>query len=147
MNQIDDNVKDAAKEIIREIIEIKNKQDTIYKEYCDETEIITGRLMAVNQLLIALKKTILDIKNPYLSFFFAQIFENVDIKAHEQIVLKSTDPEFSYWFVENFYDIADVKAHKKLILESGNTTYINLFSSMMENIRDSINDKIKLLTI
>ena len=62
MNQIDDNVKDAAKEIIREIIEIKNKQDTIYKEYCDETEIITGEATssaaASNACIIAMLSTL-----------------------------------------------------------------------------------------
>ncbi len=90
------------------------------------------------QLYFGSKKTvelfedkILEIENPYLSYWFVTQFKEADIKAHEQIVLKKGTAKINYLFTRDV-EGADVKAHEKVILEEGTAQDNYLFARDIE---------------
>ena len=71
------------------------------------------------------EKIVLECKT-FWSYFFAREIKEVDIKAHEKVILELKSPEYCYWFARDILS-ANVEEHFKVIFNSGNKYYLDRF--------------------
>ena len=78
----------------------------------------------------AYEQSILELKNPKLSFYFAKEIKGANIKEHEQVVLDSKSPEWNYYFSREI-EGADIEEHRKVIVASGEPSWNYYFSNLL----------------
>lgn len=90
--------------------------------------------ISYKQIINMYEEKILNLKNPELSFWFAQNIKGANIKAHGQVIIDSKDLAYNYEFavhqyrfldnntIEHINDI-DVKAHGQVIIDSKDLFY------------------------